>query len=220
MLELFPRIKIANSDGESFLKFDRVLCDVPCSGDGTMRKNINVWRDWNIHSALSLHQTQLNILNRGLNLLVQGGRLVYSTCSLNPIENEAVVAEALRQWKGKVSVSDCSADMPHLVVRPGMTSWKVMGKDRKWKTEPEKGVPVTCFPKEDVVNLGIERCMRVYPHDQDTGGFFIAVFEKAPIDLSYDTRHSKKRVSSEVDTDTISDDTKRFKAEDGSNRGR
>ncbi|KAK9470633.1 S-adenosyl-L-methionine-dependent methyltransferase [Dipodascopsis tothii] len=180
--QLFPRIKVvehAPTAEASYLKFDRVLCDVPCSGDGTMRKNINVWRDWTVQNGIGLHQIQLNILNRGLNLLAPGGRLVYSTCSLNPIENEAVVAEALRQWKGKASLVDCSGEMTELVRRPGMTSWKVMGKDKVWHTEPTDTIPASCFAKDDLAELNIDRCMRVYPHDQDTGGFFITVFEKA-----------------------------------------
>ncbi|KAK9389317.1 S-adenosyl-L-methionine-dependent methyltransferase [Lipomyces mesembrius] len=175
--QLFPRIRIAD-EGESYLRYDRVLCDVPCSGDGTMRKNINVWRDWSIHNGLSLHQTQINILNRGLHLLKPGGKLVYSTCSLNPIENEAVVAQAVRMWRGKVRVVDCTELLPGLIRRKGMTGWKVMGKDKQWKDAAKDGIPASCFAQGDEVELGVENCMRIYPHDQDTGAFFITLFEK------------------------------------------
>ena len=71
-------------------KYDRVLCDVPCSGDGTGRKKRSVIRTWDVRHGLGLHALQLAILSRGLELLGYGGRLVYSTCSLNPIEDEAV----------------------------------------------------------------------------------------------------------------------------------
>ncbi|CRK25777.1 hypothetical protein BN1708_018185, partial [Verticillium longisporum] len=71
------------------MKFDRILADVPCSGDGTMRKNMNLWKDWNPNSALGLHTTQIRILVRALTMLKPGGRVVYSTCSMNPVENEA-----------------------------------------------------------------------------------------------------------------------------------
>ena len=67
-------------------KYDRVLCDVPCSGDGTGRKKRSVIRTWDVRHGLGLHALQLAILSRGLELLGYGGRLVYSTCSLNPIE--------------------------------------------------------------------------------------------------------------------------------------
>jgi len=76
-------------------RFHRVLCDVPCSGDGTMRKTPYIWKSWNKRDGIALHIRQLNILYRGLDVLQVGGRLVYSTCSLNPIEDEAVVAAAL-----------------------------------------------------------------------------------------------------------------------------
>lgn len=105
--QFFPKIKLrADATNKSgMLKYDRILCDVPCSGDGTMRKNVNVWKDWNTQNALGLHNVQLNILNRGLQLLKDNGRLVYSTCSLNPIENEAVVAAALRKWGNKIKLA-------------------------------------------------------------------------------------------------------------------
>lgn len=92
--------------------FDRILCDVPCTGDGTIRKNPSIWSTWSLGYALELHTTQLRLLRRGLRLLRPGGRLVYSTCSINPIENEAVVLSALRAFPGRVSLEDASALAP------------------------------------------------------------------------------------------------------------
>jgi 16S rRNA C967 or C1407 C5-methylase (RsmB/RsmF family) len=70
--------------------FDRVLCDVPCSGDGTLRKNQGLWKEWHIGQGLTLFETQLQLALRGAALLKVGGLMVYSTCSFNPIEGEAV----------------------------------------------------------------------------------------------------------------------------------
>lgn len=80
------------------LRFDRVLCDVPCSGDGTIRKMPAIWRRWSVGGGNALHRLQLQVAVKAVRLLKSGGRLVYSTCSLNPIENEAVVAAMLRTW--------------------------------------------------------------------------------------------------------------------------
>ena len=60
------------------------------SGDGTGRKKRSVIRTWDVRHGLGLHALQLAILSRGIELLGYGGRLIYSTCSLNPIECEAV----------------------------------------------------------------------------------------------------------------------------------
>ncbi|KAF2543671.1 hypothetical protein F2Q68_00028607, partial [Brassica cretica] len=100
------------------LLFDRVLCDVPCSGDGTLRKAPDIWRRWNSGSGNGLHSLQVVIAMRGLSLLKVGGRMVYSTCSMNPIEDEAVVAEILRRCGGSVELVDVSDKLPELIRRP------------------------------------------------------------------------------------------------------
>ena len=198
----YPSIKLpsqgeeANAKGK-YLKFDRILADVPCSGDGTCRKNVNIWRDWNPVNAMGLFPTQVRILVRALQMLKTGGRVVYSTCSMNPIENEAVIASAIDRCGGssKVTIMDCSSALPELKRKPGLKTWKVMDKHgRMWnswqdveKVKEEEGVEGLgkvvegMFPPEDsskVDGIPLERCMRIYSHLQDTGGFFIAVLEK------------------------------------------
>jgi len=49
-------IQFSLCTGEKVMKFDRILCDVPCTGDGTLRKNTDVWMKWNTANACSLHR--------------------------------------------------------------------------------------------------------------------------------------------------------------------
>ncbi|KAH3669049.1 hypothetical protein OGAPHI_001645 [Ogataea philodendri] len=203
--QLFPKMKLTE-DGD-YIKFDRILCDVPCTGDGTMRKNLTVWKDWRIGNALGLHPLQLNILMRGLQLLKKGGRLVYSTCSLSPIENEAVIAAALRRWGGKVKTVDCSDMLVGLKRRPGVSSWKTFGKDWEEKTKETdtNSLPNGVFSptEEEAKEFHLENCMRVYPHDQNTGGFFITVLEKVDPDeeLREDEEPASKKMKLETKTE-------------------
>jgi multisite-specific tRNA:(cytosine-C5)-methyltransferase len=193
--QLFPKIKL-NDSGE-FMKFDRILCDVPCSGDGTMRKNVNVWKDFTVGNALGLHPLQINILNRGLQLLKRGGKLVYSTCSLSPVENEAVVAAALRKWGKQIRVVNCDNEIPGLVRRKGISDWKVFGKDMVIRERGSEEFPESVFPPtdEEAKEFNLENCIRVYPHLQNTGGFFITVFEKV------DPESNGKRQAEEAEED-------------------
>ena len=195
----FPSIRLPSEGSQPvYLKFDRILADVPCSGDGTLRKNANLWKDWQPGNALGLHTTQVRILVRALQILKVGGRVVYSTCSMNPVENEAVVASAIERCGGpsKIDIVDCSDQLPGLKRYPGMTSWQIMDKAariwsnweevEKFATESHGGVIPgrlirSMFPMpdgSDGANLALDRCMRIYPHMQDTGGFFITVLEK------------------------------------------
>jgi len=193
-----PSTMVTNHDATRFptlslkgrkLLFDRILCDVPCSGDGTLRKNGGIWRDWTPANGIGLHGLQLRILSRAISLLKPGGRIVYSTCSLNPLENEAVISAALSQYPS-MSIKDVSACLPTLIRRPGLTSWTVTTRDPN-KIRPvaspndlidlptNKKYPPTLWPSGNEVKHGLERCLRIYPHLQDTGGFFVAVLEKS-----------------------------------------
>ncbi|KAF1940294.1 S-adenosyl-L-methionine-dependent methyltransferase [Clathrospora elynae] len=209
---VFPSIELpSNGQKKQYLKYDRILADVPCSGDGTTRKNPNVWQKWTPKDGLGLHNLQLRILFRGLQMLKKGGRMVYSTCSMNPVENEAVVAAAIEACGGnsKVQLVDCSDHLPNLKRKPGLNTWKVLdtssvtaGGEKtahlftNWEAyqkvrakyevdEPERQfstkITAGCFPpipKSPEERIPLERCIRVYPHLQDTGGFFVAIIEK------------------------------------------
>jgi len=128
--QFFPLLKNKENPHEGEGLFDRVLCDVPCSGDGTTRKNGSIWKHWNQHGALSLHPLQLSIALNGARLTKVGGYICYSTCSMNPVENESVVAEMLRTTDGSLELVDKRPDMPGLLARPGWKSWKVLKDDR------------------------------------------------------------------------------------------
>jgi multisite-specific tRNA:(cytosine-C5)-methyltransferase len=192
----FPSLRIPSDGAPKYMKFDRILADVPCSGDGTVRKSPNIWKDWLPGSGLGLHVTQVRILVRALQMLKVGGRVVYSTCSLNPVENEAVISAAIDRCGGnsKVRIVDCKDQLPGLKRTPGLNSWKIVDKrGRIWKSWDEYSEATKDEELDDKMKLvqgmfpldsegeeaiPVERCLRVYPHFQDTGGFFITALEK------------------------------------------
>ncbi|KAI9190436.1 tRNA (cytosine-5-)-methyltransferase ncl1 [Blastocladiella emersonii ATCC 22665] len=196
-----PNLLVVNHDAQylpntfdpetdAMFKFDRILADVPCSGDGTLRKNPGIWREWGVGQSLSLHILQLRILMRAIALTKPGGRIVYSTCTMNPIENEAVVATALKRCGGAVKLVDASSMLPELKRRPGLSSWRVPSFKQRGKffydsydeiaerdDEKVRLIP-SMFAPEDAESLGLEHCLRIYPHLQNTGAFFVAVLQK------------------------------------------
>jgi hypothetical protein len=140
--------------------------------------------------------------------LKKGGRLVYSTCTFNPIENEAVVAAALHRHIKQMKIVNVSKEIsPHLKFRPGLTQWEVYHRGKGKKHAPEfyrsfievpewkrKVIKATMFTStytdfnndEDRIDnpelhsdpLGLKNCLRFYPHDDNQGGFFVCVMEK------------------------------------------
>ncbi|KAI5621649.1 tRNA (cytosine(34)-C(5))-methyltransferase isoform X1 [Silurus asotus] len=215
-----PRLQVENNGQKEVLFYDRVLCDVPCSGDGTMRKNIDVWKKWTTSNSLHLHGLQLRIAVRGVEQLAVGGRMVYSTCSLNPVEDEAVIASLLERSEGALELADASADLPGLKYMSGITSWKVMTKEGQWYSDWSEvpssrhtQIRPTMFPPSDpekLKSMQLERCMRILPHHQNTGGFFVAVLvKKAP--MPWNRRFPKLR--NKEATSTTSEEAQAEEAE-------
>ena len=173
-------------DGRKLL-YDKVLADVPCSSDGTLRKTPGVLDRWSTATGASLHALQASIAVRAAQLVKPGGTLVYSTCSLNPVEDEAVVAELLRADPSLTVIEDPRA--PQLIRRPGLTTWKVLDESDDGLVEyashtdvPEGKMrrfrPSVFPPTDSRIQTQLTRCMRFLPHDADAGGFFVCVLRK------------------------------------------
>ena len=77
--------------------FDRLLIDAPCSGEGMFRKEEAAITDWSEETVAMCAKRQAEILDAGANLLRPGGRLVYSTCTFAPAENEDAIAAFLQR---------------------------------------------------------------------------------------------------------------------------
>jgi len=189
------------------LRFDRVLADVPCTGDGTLRKAPDLWRKWHVHMGIGIHNLQVSIARRGAALLQTGGRMVYSTCSMNPLEDEAVVAALLRASEGALRLVDTTGQLPELRRSPGMSTWLVM--DKSGVRELDAGLVGSArtlarsmFPpsSEEADAMHLYRCMRFLPHHGDTGGFFVAVIEKVS-DWPPPPAHTAAHPSSEPKAD-------------------
>jgi 16S rRNA (cytosine967-C5)-methyltransferase len=80
-------------------EFDRVLADVPCSGTGTLARNPEIKWKLKPEDLADLQSRQIAILSAAMNYLRPGGKLVYSTCSLEPEENEQVVDACLKDTR-------------------------------------------------------------------------------------------------------------------------
>jgi len=114
--------------------FTKILVDAPCSGTGTLARNPEI--RWRLRQAdlADLHRRQVALLKTAIGQLASGGRLVYSTCSLEPEENERVVDEALQAVSGLRRLSALSALQPHL--REGADAARLFSPDGVFRTFP------------------------------------------------------------------------------------
>ena len=179
--------------------YDAIIADVPCSGSATTRKNVKVWEKWRPLDSRSLFTLQVNIAESGARGLRPGGKMVYSTCSIDPIENEAVVAELLRNcpWMELVQIDE--EILPSLIMHKGLSDWELIDDEGKTveiiDTLPKlPGLKLAHLAphkrqlvdknsddnKEHQIAEQLNLTKRLYHMDNDTGGFFVALLRHKP----------------------------------------
>ncbi len=109
--------------GKKFLLFfDKILVDAPCSGEGLFRKNPEATSQWSLESVLGCAKRQKQILHEAAKMLADGGRLVYSTCTFAPEENEKQIDEFLQEHpdfvRSEIENVDCFGKFSSLQIYP------------------------------------------------------------------------------------------------------
>ncbi|MBR9683675.1 RsmB/NOP family class I SAM-dependent RNA methyltransferase [Candidatus Woesearchaeota archaeon] len=135
--------------------FDRILVDAPCSATGTIMRSLKTIRMWNPGMVKHLSKVQRRLLEVGFNNLKSGGTIVYSTCTLEPEEDEGVVSWLLENY------SDAKIDEIKESELPGL----------------KRGKAVLAFGKEKY-NPEVKKCLRIWPQDNHTEGFFVTRIKK------------------------------------------
>jgi NOL1/NOP2/sun family putative RNA methylase len=130
-------------------EFDRTLVDAPCSGEGTVRKNRQVLDDWSEDYLADVAELQAGILRRAIEVTRPTGTVVYATCTFAPEENEAVIDRVISEVDATLVRFECPLDAD-----PGVTEW-----------DGETYEPSVAYAR------------RIWPHLNDTGGFFLAKLE-------------------------------------------
>lgn len=148
-------VTLMRGEGIKGLKFDKVLLDAPCSGTGTIRKSVKTITMWNPEMIKRLASVQKRLIAVAFDLLEDGGRLVYSTCSTEPEENEAVIDHLLS--------TQSSAKIEEIALPLNRSPAVVEFEGKKYNNE-------------------IKKCLRLWPQDNDTEGFFVASIRKGELE--------------------------------------
>ena len=134
------------------MKFDKILVDAPCSGEGNIRSNPKTFKIWNLKVIKKLSRLQKKLASSALELLKTGGELLYSTCTHAPEENELVLQHLMDNFNIEIQPIVLPKE---LKTRQGITSWNNI----KFNNE-------------------IKNACRIYPQDNNTEGFFLAKIKK------------------------------------------
>ncbi len=143
--------------------YDKILVDVPCSCEGTTRKHPEIFKRLKPKIIAQKSGLQKALLRKAVQLCKPGGSIVYSTCTYAPEENEMVVGDILNEFGPDVIRLELTRPK-YFNISPGLTEWKkdIYGS----KADTPWFHPV------------LSNAMRMWPHQNDTGGFFIALLKK------------------------------------------
>ncbi|MCU1341948.1 MAG: sun protein, partial [Candidatus Acidoferrum typicum] len=114
-------------------RFDRILVDAPCSGTGTLARHPEIRWQLRADDLNDLHARQVQLLKNALANLAPQGQLIYSTCSLEPAENELVVNEALGGRQGEFCVVSPGGALQR-ILREGVTPESLIDADGFFRT--------------------------------------------------------------------------------------
>lgn len=143
---------VTNADGAQLdgpsSGYDRVLVDAPCTCEGTTRKGTKRRLGGDQKRRAFAQQTQRRLLEQAVAMTRKGGTIVYATCTYAPEENEAVL-DTISPQLAAIEPFQAPAGL-HMT--PGIAAWQ--------------GEPYT--------RTDLHHARRVWPHHNDTGGFFVA----------------------------------------------
>lgn len=140
--------------------FDRILVDAPCSGEGMFRKNEDACGEWSLDNVKICAARQDEILDCAASMLRPGGRLVYSTCTFAPAENEGSIYRFLQRHTD------------FAVVEVPLYDEMKNGRS-EWCTDEREEIAV-----EESMKKAIEKTIRLWPHRLRGEGHYLAVLEK------------------------------------------
>ena len=139
-------------------RFDKVLCDAPCTAQGTVRKDPDALKYASEDNIHKMSRIQEDLLEAAVHSTKIGGRIVYSTCTLCPEENEMVVAKILEKFSGLLEIEQSE----NLDMKQAIEDSIQLQQEFDGYTFETKDIP----------------CLRIWPHAYDTEGFFCAVLKK------------------------------------------
>jgi len=143
-------------------RFDCVLCDAPCTAEGTARKDSDALRYCSLENTQRMASLQHSLIESAVHAAKVGGRIVYSTCTLSPEENEGVIMDILRKFPDQLEVID-----PRTLNMAPDGYWDKAIADSAKVQEAHFGTTEKPLP-----------LLRLWPQTYDTEGFFSAVLLK------------------------------------------